>query len=594
MVEGRGRVKRVNGSLVVVEGLRGARIGDVVHIGELKLIGEVVRISGGDVALQCYEDTGGLRPGEPVVSTGRPLSAELGPGLIGSIFDGLEFSEMAMWRLTGPFMKKGVKMSPLDRGRKWPFKPTVKKGEKVVEGDVIGVVQETSVVEHRILVPVGLKGVLSEVKEGEFTVEEPVATLRTPQGREEELKLMQVWPVRAPRPYKIRLPALEPLITGQRVVDSFFPVAKGGTAAIPGGFGTGKTVTLHQLAKWSDADIIIYVGCGERGNEMADVITHFPTLEDPRTGKKLIERSVFIANVSNLPVSAREASIYMGITIAEYYRDQGYGVALMADSTSRWAEALRDISGRLEEIPAEGGYPAYLSERVAEFYERSGRVVTLGSGERIGSVTIMGAVSPPGGDFSEPVTSLTLRFVGTLWALDTELAFRRHFPAINWLLSFSRYTDLLKDYWSKHDPEWLRFRDRALALLEESSKIEETARIIGEKALPEEQRLILFISELIREGFLVQHAYHEVDTYCEPEKQAKMLRFFVELYDSLEPLVRAGIPVEKIREMPFVVEAMRLKERRGVEWIERVKAEVKTEIEKLAQQYELAIRPSFT
>lgn len=584
-----GKVKRVNGSLVVAEGLKGTKIGDVVHIGELKLIGEVVRISGGDAALQCYEDTSGLRPGEPVVSTGRPLSAELGPGLIGNIFDGLEFSEMAAWELVGPFMKKGVKLMPLDRKKKWRFTPKVKKGDKVVEGDIIGVVPETSIVEHRILVPVGLRGTIAEVKEGDFTVEEDVATLKLHDGGEVGLKLMQLWPVRVPRPYKARLPSVEPLITGQRVIDSFFPVAKGGTAAIPGGFGTGKTVTLHQLAKWSDADIIIYVGCGERGNEMADVITHFPVLEDPRTGKKLIERSVFIANVSNLPVSAREASIYMGITIAEYYRDQGYDVALMADSTSRWAEALRDISGRLEEIPAEGGYPAYLAERIAEFYERSGRVVTLGSERRVGSVTIMGAVSPPGGDFSEPVTSLTLRFVGTLWALDTELAFRRHFPAINWLLSFSRYTDLLEEYWSKFDPEWLRFRDRALSLLEEASKIEETARIIGEKALPEEQRLILFISEVIREGFLVQHAYHEVDTYCEPEKQAKMLRFLVEFYDMLEPLVRAGVPVEKIRELPAVVEVMRLKERRGTEAIDKVKAEVKAEVERLAKQYEVVV-----
>jgi len=584
-----GRVKRVNGSLVVAEGLPGAKIGDVAYIGELKLIGEVVRISGGDVALQCYEDTSGLKPGERIESTGHPLSAELGPGLIGGIFDGLEFSETAMWKIAGPFMKKGVKLTPLNREKKWSFTPKVKNGDKVVEGDIIGTVPETSIVEHRILVPVGLRGVIKDVKEGDFTVKDEVATLETPDGKRVPLTLMQSWPVKVPRPYKIRLPSVEPLITGQRVIDSFFPVAKGGAAAIPGGFGTGKTVTLHQLAKWSDADIIVYVGCGERGNEMADVITHFPMLEDPKTGKKLIERSIFIANVSNLPVSAREASIYMGITIAEYYRDQGYDVAIMADSTSRWAEALRDISGRLEEIPAEGGYPAYLAERIAGFYERSGRVVTLGSEERIGSVTIMGAVSPPGGDFSEPVTSLTLRFVGTLWALDTELAFRRHFPAINWLLSFSHYTDLLNTYWSKFDPDWLHFRDRALSLLEEASKIEETARIIGEKALPERQRLVLFISEVLREGFLVQHAYHEVDTYCEPEKQAKMLRFFVEFYDMLEPLVRGGVPVEKIRRMPFVVDVMRLKEYKGTKHIDEVKRRVELELKKLAEEYELAV-----
>ncbi len=583
-----GRIKRINGSLVVADSLPHIKIGDMVHVGELKLIGEVVRIAGGDVALQCYENTSGLRPGEPVATTGMPLVAELGPGLIGSIFDGLEFSELALWELTGPFMKRGVRIPPLNREKKWHFTPKVKKGEKIAGGDILGVVPETSAVEHKVPTPIGLNGVVSEINEGDFTVTDEVAYVKMPDGKQRAVTMMQRWPVRIPRPYKARLPSMEPLITGQRVVDSFFPVAKGGAAAIPGGFGTGKTVTLHQLAKWSDADIIIYIGCGERGNEMSDVITHFPGLEDPRTGKTLIERSLFIANVSNLPVSAREASIYMGVTVAEYYRDQGYGVAIMADSTSRWAEALRDISGRLEEIPAEAGYPAYLAERIAEFYERSGRVITLGSGQRIGSVTIMGAVSPPGGDFSEPVTSITLRFVGTLWALDTELAFRRHFPAINWLMSFSRYTDLLSEYWSKYDTEWASFRERALSLLEEASKIEETARIVGEKALPDEQRLVLLFSEIVREGFLVQHAYHEVDTYCEPEKQAGMLRFMVEFYGLLEPLVRGGVPVDKIREMPSLVEVMRLKERKGVEWIDKVREMVKTDIGKLAEQYGLA------
>ena len=588
MVE-KGKVKRVNGSLVIAEELRGAKIGDVVQIGELRLIGEVVRMSGGDVALQCYEDTSGLKPGEPVSTSGRPLSAELGPGLVGNIFDGLEFSEVAMMQLVGPFVKRGAELTPLDRKRKWTFTPRVKKGDKVAEGDIIGTVPETSIMEHRVLVPVGLRGAIKEIKEGDFTVDDDVATLERPDGEAAKLKLMQRWPVRVPRPCKARLPSFEPLVTGQRVVDSFFPVAKGGTAAIPGGFGTGKTVTLHQLAKWSDAHLIIYIGCGERGNEMADVITHFPVLEDPRTGKKLSERSVFIANVSNLPVSAREASIYLGLTVAEYYRDQGYDVAVMADSTSRWAEALRDISGRLEEIPAEAGYPAYLAERVAEFYERSGRVLTLGSGDRTGSVTIMGAVSPPGADFSEPVTSLTLRFVGTLWALDTDLAFRRHFPAINWLLSFSRYTDVLNDYWSKIDPEWLSFRDRALSLLEEASKIEETARIIGEKALPEEQRLILFISEIIREGFLVQQAYHKVDTYCEPEKQARMLRKIIEFYNMLEPLIRAGVPVRKIRELPMITEILRFKEREELDLIDKVMTEVKSEVGRIGQEYGIPV-----
>ncbi|MCW4033080.1 MAG: V-type ATP synthase subunit A [Candidatus Bathyarchaeota archaeon] len=585
----KGKIKRINGSLVIADGLVGAKIGDVIHIGSFELIGEVVRITGRDVAIQCYETTSGVKPGEPVVSTQMPLVAELGPGLMGSIFDGLEFSETEMWDLTGPFMKRGTKISPLNRKKKWNFIPKVKKGDKLVAGDIVGTVQETSVIEHRILVPPGIKGEIIEIFKGDHTVADDVITIKNSDGKKTGIKMMQVWPVKLPRPYKNRLPLAEPLVTGQRVVDSFFPVAKGGAAAIPGGFGTGKTVTLHQLAKWSEAHIIVYVGCGERGNEMADVITHFPTLKDPRTGKELIERSIFIANVSNLPVSAREASIYMGVTMGEYFRDQGYDVAIMADSTSRWAEALRDISGRLEEIPAERGYPAYLSERIAEFYERGGRVNTLGSDRRTGSVTLMGAVSPPGGDFSEPVTSTTLRFVGTLWALDTNLAFRRHFPAINWLMSFSRYTDLLEDYWSKFDPEWLKFRDKALALLEEASKIEETARIIGEKALPDEQRLVLLVSEMIREGFLVQSAFHEVDTFCEPEKQAKMLRSLIEFHGSIEPLVKAGIPIDKIRDLPTVVEIMRLKERKGLEWIDKTMERANSEVNDLAKQYELTV-----
>ncbi len=588
MSSSKGMIKRINGSLVIAEGISNAKIGDVVHIGDLKLIGEVVRVVGGDIAIQCYEDTSGIRPGEQIISTRMPMVAELGPGLMGGIFDGLEFSEIEIWNLIGPFMKRGVKVTPLDRKKKWNFVPKVKKGDKIISGDIIGTVQETSVIEHRIMIPPGIKGTITDIKKGDYTVIDDIATVNISDGKKKAISMMQVWPVRIPRPYKSRIPSVEPLITGQRIIDSFFPVAKGGAAAIPGGFGTGKTVTLHQLAKWSEAQIIIYIGCGERGNEMADVVTHFPTLKDPRTGKELIERSIFIANVSNLPVSAREVSIYMGVTMGEYYRDQGYDVAIMADSTSRWAEALRDISGRLEEIPAERGYPAYLAERIAEFYERGGTVVTLGSEQRVGSITLMGAVSPPGGDFSEPVTSITLRFVGTLWALDTNLAFRRHFPAINWLMSFSRYTDLLTDYWSKFDPEWLRFRDRALSLLEEASKIEETARIIGEKALPDEQRLVLLISDMIREGFLVQNAYHEVDAFCEAEKQARILRLFIEFYEMIEPLVKAGVPIDRIREFSSIVEIMRLKERKGLEWIDKAKEKANSETNELATQYEIS------
>ena len=580
-----GEIKRINGSLIIAEGLKGVRIGDIAYVGDLKLIGEVVRISGREVALQCYEDTSGLRPGEHVISAGTPLVAELGPGLIGGIFDGLERSELELWKKAGPFIKKGYRVIPLNREKKWHFKPRVKPGDSVVEGDVVGVVRESKVVEHRVLVPVGINGVVENIEEGEFRVDEPIAEVRLPNGVKREIKLMQTWPVRIPRPYKERLPLAQPLFTGQRVIDTFFPIAKGGTAAIPGGFGTGKTITLHSIAKWSDADIVIYVGCGERGNEMADILTHFPELEDPRTGEKLIERAIFIANVSNLPVSAREASIYMGITIAEYYRDQGYDVGIIVDSTSRWAEALRDLSGRLEELPAEEGYPAYLAERIAKFYERAGRVVTLGSERRIGSVTIMGAVSPPGGDFSEPVTSTTMRFVGALWALDTELAFRRHFPAINWLRSFSRYVDVLREFWERYDPNWFRLREEALRLLEESSRLEEIARVIGEKALPDEQRLILLASEILREGFLVQSAFHEVDRYCPPEKQVKMLRVIMEFYRRASELIKLGVPVERVRGLKNLVELLRLKEKKGVEEIAEAERRLIEEMEELKAEY---------
>jgi len=584
-VEKIGEIKRINGSLIIAEGLKGVKIGDIAYVGDLKLIGEVVRISGREVALQCYEDTSGLRPGEHVISTGTPLVAELGPGLIGGIFDGLERSELELWKKAGPFIKKGYRVIPLNREKKWHFKPRVKPGDRVVEGDIVGVVRESKVVEHRVLVPVGINGVVENIEEGEFRVDEPIAEIRLPNGVKREIKLMQTWPVRIPRPYKERLPLAQPLFTGQRVIDTFFPIAKGGTAAIPGGFGTGKTITLHSIAKWSDADIVIYVGCGERGNEMADILTHFPELEDPRTGEKLIERAIFIANVSNLPVSAREASIYMGITIAEYYRDQGYDVGIIVDSTSRWAEALRDLSGRLEELPAEEGYPAYLAERIAKFYERAGRVVTLGSEHRVGSVTIMGAVSPPGGDFSEPVTSTTMRFVGALWALDTELAFRRHFPAINWLRSFSRYVDVLREFWERYDPNWFRLREEALRLLEESSRLEEIARVIGEKALPDEQRLILLASEILREGFLVQSAFHEVDRYCPPEKQVRMLKAIMEFYKRALELIKLGVPVERIRGLKNLVELLRFKEKKGLEEIDEAERRLIEEMEELKAEY---------
>ncbi len=583
-----GTIERINGSLVVAKFKEEPKMGDLIEVGNLKLMGEIVRLSEETAYIQVYEATAGLKPGEPVVDIGTPLIAELGPGIMSQIVDGVERSETELWDLTGPFVTRGTNIASLNREKKWDFNATVKKGDEVVAGDIIGTVQETPSFIHRIIVPPGLSGKIKSVKSGEFTVTDSVAELETAEGETVPLKMMQTWPVRQGRPIKERLALSQPLITGQRVIDTFFPCAKGGAAAIPGGFGTGKTVTLQQIAKWSDADIIVYIGCGERGNEMADVVSSFPEIEDPRTGRRLIERTVIIANVSNMPVSAREASIYMGVTIAEYFRDQGYDVAIMADSTSRWAEALRDISGRLEEIPAEAGFPAYLADRIAGIYERSGRVITLGSEKRYGSLTIMGAVSPPGGDYSEPVTTNTLRFIGTFWALDSELAYRRHFPAINWLRSFTRYLTVAADWWTEQSPGWEDARARALRLLEEASEIEETARIIGEKALPDEQRLVLLMAEILREGFLVQSAFHDVDRYCSPDKQAALLEIYVDFYDVVAPLVRKGIPIEQIRDLDVLREMMRLKERQGLEPIKEARVQMKNDADELAIQYEVA------
>ncbi len=582
-----GAIERINGSLVVAKFDEKPKIGDLVEVGDLKLMGEIVRLSGDTAYIQCYEITSGIRPGEPVLDTGHPLVAELGPGIMGAIIDGVQRSETELWELTGPFVTRGTNIAPLNREKKWAFEAKVKPGDKVVSGDIIGTVQETASFEHRIMVPPNQSGTIKSINSGEFTVEEVIGELETTSGVV-PLRMMQTWPVRFGRPISTRLPLVQPLMTGQRVIDTFFPVAKGGAAAIPGGFGTGKTVTLQQISKWSDADVIILIGCGERGNEMADVVAHFPKLEDPRSGRRLIERTVIIANVSNMPVSAREASIYMGVTLGEYYRDMGYDVAVVADSTSRWAEALRDISGRLEEIPAEAGFPAYLSDRIAQIYERAGRVVNLGSDRRIGSITLIGAVSPPGGDFSEPVTTHTLRYIGTFWALDTELAYRRHFPAINWLRSFTRYLDVAAKWWSQFDPEWEATRAQALRLLEEASEIEETARIIGEKALPDEQRLVLLLAEILREGFLVQSAFHEVDKYCEAEKQAALLKAIIDFFNHVDPLVRQGVPIEKIREMGIVTELLRLKEREGTGPIKESYVMMYAQTKDIGEEYEVA------
>ena len=578
-----GIIRRVSGYLVIADGMAGSRIGNLAEVGEPRIIGEIIRLFEGKAAIQCYEDTTGLKVGEPVYDAGRSIEIELGPGWIGTIRDGLGRSEAEMLSVAGDFVRRGLKLSILSRGRKWSFAPKVKKGEQVVEGDVLGSVPELAV-EHRILVPVGVQGTVTEIYEGEFTVAEPIAHLETKEGKGIELTMMQTWPIRRARPFKEKLRPAEPLITGQRIIETFFPVAKGGAAGIPGGFGTGKTVLLQQIAKWADADIVIYIGCGERGNEMADVINNFPKLSDPKTGKKLIERTIVIANVSNMPVSAREASIYVGITLAEYFRDQGYDVALMADSTSRWAEALRDISGRLGEMPVEHGYPAYIADRTAEFYERAGRVLTLGREPRTGSVTIIGAVSPPGGDFSEPITQLTLRYIDTFWALDFELAARRHFPAINWLRSYSRQLDMLAGWWSQYEKDWLELRRKAVTLLEDASKIEEVASIIGEKALPDAQRLILLVSWMIREGFLMQHAFHEVDTYCDPAKQVKLLKIMLDLYDHASKLVAQEVPLDEIRAQPHIAKIIRLKEEEALK-IDELRAQMVEELGQLAQKY---------
>jgi len=501
-----GKIIRVTGPLVVADEMRGSRMYEVVRVGEMGLIGEIIRLEGDKAVIQVYEETAGLRPGEPVIGTQASLSVELGPGLLTSIYDGIQRPLEALREQSGDFIARGLTAPALPRDKKWHFTPKAKVGDKVVSGDILGVVPETSLIEHKIMVPPHVEGEIVEiVEEGEYPIEEVIAKVKTPSGEIKEIKMYQKWPVRQKRPYKEKLPPEVPLITGQRIVDTFFPQAKGGTAAIPGPFGSGKTVTQHQLAKWSDAQVVVYIGCGERGNEMTDVLEEFPKLKDPRSGKPLMERTVLIANTSNMPVAAREASIYTGITIAEYFRDMGYDVALMADSTSRWAEALREISGRLEEMPGEEGYPAYIASKVAEFYERAGRVKTLGSDDRIGSVSVIGAVSPPGGDFSEPVVQNTLRVVKVFWALDADLARRRHFPAINWLTSYSLYADAVKNWWHNNiDPEWREMRNRTMELLQKESELQEIVRIVGPDALPDREKAVLLVARMIREDYLQQ------------------------------------------------------------------------------------------
>ena len=584
-----GTVSWISGPVVKAKGMLGFTMMESVEVGEERLIGEIISLNGDMATIQVYEETTGLKPGAPVYGTGLPLSVELGPGLIGNIFDGIQRPLEHIKALSGDFVGRGIKVPALDRGRKWPFRAKVGVGDEVHEGDVLGTVQETALVEHRILVPPGISGQVSWVApDGDYTVDEVVARVKGEQG-ERELKMYHRWPVRQARPIRERLMPYAPLITGQRVIDTFFPIAKGGVAAIPGGFGTGKTVTQHQLAKWADADIIIYIGCGERGNEMTEVLVDFPQLIDPKSGRPLMERTILVANTSNMPVAAREASIYTGITMAEYYRDMGYHVALMADSTSRWAEALREISGRMEEMPAEEGFPAYLPSRLAEFYERAGYVRTLGGGE--GSITVVGAVSPPGGDFSEPVTQHTKRFVRCFWALDKDLASARHFPAISWMDSYTAYLDGVGNWWrDKVDPGWRELRDEAMEILHREDRLQQIVKLVGPDALPDDQRLILLTAYLLKEGFLQQNALDEVDTYALPTKQVKLLRTIIHFHRRAAALIEKGCPVVRVREMPIIPKLLRLKSivpNDRADELDKVLEEINHQMNELEREYRL-------
>ena len=546
-----GKISKIAGPLVVATGMREANMFDVVRVSDSKLIGEIIEMHGDRASIQVYEETSGLGTGEPVESTGEPLSVELGPGLIEGIFDGIQRPLEKIRELVGNSLVRGVEVPALDREKKWHFVPKVKAGDKVVGGDILGTVQETEIVEHRIMVKPGVVGTVKSIAEGDYTVTEQIGSIETANGEQLPVTLMQKWPVRRGRPFEKKLAPNVPLVTGQRVVDTLFPIAKGGVAAIPGPFGSGKTVTQHQLAKWAEADIVVYIGCGERGNEMTDVLNEFPELIDPHTGKSLMERTVLIANTSDMPVAAREASIYTGITIAEYFRDMGYSVALMADSTSRWAEALREMSGRLEEMPGEEGYPAYLGSRLAQFYERAGRVISLGSDGREGALSVIGAVSPPGGDISEPVSQATLRIVKVFWGLDSALAYKRHFPAINWLTSYSLYADSLGSWFNENvSDEWTTLRARLMALLSDEASLDEIVKLVGMDALSPTDRLKMETARSIREDFLHQLAFHEVDTYSSLRKQYLMMKLVLRFYDGSLDALKKGADIEKLVSIP--------------------------------------------
>ena len=554
-----GTIKKVAGPLVIAEGMRDANMFDVVRVSSQRLIGEIIEMHGDEASVQVYEETSGLGPGEPVESTGAPLSVELGPGLIGSIFDGIQRPLETIRAVSGNNLHRGVEVASLSREAVWHFVPTVKAGDAVGPGDIIGTVLESKIITHRIMVPAGIEGTVESIAEGDYTITQTVAVVRTQDGPR-DVTLMQKWPVRKGRPYRQKLTPDIPLVTGQRVIDVMFPIAKGGTAAVPGPFGSGKTVVQHQLAKWATADIVVYIGCGERGNEMTDVLNEFPELKDPKTGHSLMERTVLIANTSDMPVAAREASIYTGITVAEYFRDMGYSVALMADSTSRWAEALREMSGRLEEMPGDEGYPAYLSSRLAQFYERAGRVITLGSEGREGSLSVIGAVSPPGGDISEPVAQATLRIVKVFWGLDSNLAYRRHFPAINWLNSYSLYLDNMSAWFDSQFEGWSAQRGRLMNLLQDERELEEIVQLVGMDALSAPDRLKIEAARSVREDFLQQNSFHEEDTYSPLEKQYLMMKMVLKYYDESAAALQKGADIEKVAALPVRERIGRLKE----------------------------------
>ena len=557
----KGKIVWVSGPAVRADGMSSAKMYETVEVGESKLIGEVIRLTGDVAFIQVYESTSGLRPGEPVIGTGQPLSVLLGPGIIGKIYDGIQRPLEEIAKKSGAFISKGIATTPIDLKKKYHFKPSLKTGENVKAGSILGTVEETPLLTHSILVPPDSRGgkLMDISPEGDYDLEQVISTLEN-NGTKSQMKMYHKWPVRKPRPYTERFDPTVPLITGQRVIDTYFPIAKGGTGAIPGGFGTGKTVTLHQIAKWADSKVVVYIGCGERGNEMTEVLVEFPHLIDPRSNRPLMERTVLVANTSNMPVAAREASIYTGVTIAEYYRDMGMDVVLVADSTSRWAEALREMSGRLEEMPAEEGYPSYLASRLAEFYERAGRVRALGSPDRSGSVTIVGAVSPSGADFTEPVTTHTIRFIKTFWALDTRLAYSRHYPSINWMQSYSGYLEDVSKWWTDNiSPDWYNLRAESYNILQREDTLKEIVRLLGPEALPDEEKLVLEMARMIKIGILQQNSFDKVDTYCGPEKQLKLVQLMVKFYNESLKSLKEGVALSDIRSLPIIPSLLKAK-----------------------------------